>query len=123
MTWAVITRRQWIIVIDGVGMNDREQLLELKNDIDSRFAEAYKRLVGYSPDGLPPHYISSEKHNDAMYSLKDIIAQQRVINELLQNQSDCSFVVEIPKDADSLYIERLLSGIRPLPQDCKAVRK
>lgn len=103
-------------------MTNKTQLMELKKELDRRFTEGYRSLVGYSSDGLPPTLITNEKHAHAMHCLKDIIASQKAVNELLDNQADCSIVVEIPKDADKQYVEQFLSGMKPLPQDWKAVR-
>ena len=103
-------------------MTNKTQLMELKKELDRRFTEGYKSLVGCCGNGLPPAYISSEKHAHAMHCLKDIIASQKAVNELLDNQADCSIVVEIPKDADKQYVEQFLSGMKPLPQDWKVVR-
>lgn len=104
-------------------MTSTAQLLELKKELAKRFTEGYRRLVGYSNDGLPPTYISNEKHTRAMDCLKDIIAQQKSVDELLVNQSDSSIIIEIPKDADQLYVKQFLSGVKPLPKDWKLIRK
>lgn len=103
-------------------MTNKTQLMELKKELDRRFTEGYKSLVGYSSDGLPPTLITNEMHAHAMHCLKDIIASQKAVNELLDNQADNFIMVEIPKDADKLDIARLLSGMKPLPQDWKVVR-
>lgn len=103
-------------------MTNKTQLMELKKELDRRFAEGYRSLVGCCGNGLPPTLMTNEKHAHAMHCLKDIIASQKAVNELLDNQADNFIIVEIPKDADELDVARLLSGMKPLPQDWKAVR-
>ena len=104
-------------------MTDKTQLLELKKELDRRFSEGYRKLVGYSSDGLPPTLITNEMHEHAMHCLKDIVAQQKLVDEFLRNQADNFIMVEIPKDADKQYVEQFLSGIKPLPKDWKVIRK
>ena len=103
-------------------MTNKTQLMELKKELDRRFTEGYRSLVGYSSDGLPPTLITNEKHAHAMHCLKDIIAQQKILDEFLRNQANNFIIVEMPKDADELDVARLLSGMKPLPQDWKVVR-